>query len=415
MMNKILGKGRETGQIIPIVVVGLLVILMLSAVIVDGGSIISNRRTAQAAADAAALAGAKKLCLGDTTADRTAARNAALQYVTANGAVFASEPTFSTVTLSGHEVPGITVRTSVTNGSFFARVMGQSDLTGGATATAGCYHPSVTVHLIPLAFFYNSPPVNAGKANCSTNGTCDLVNYDFTSLMTQLISTPATNQPLDDIYIIMNEIKICEKSVSGAIVCSEMAKNASGGNRAWIDLSKVADMSNIKKIFKEGIEKPLYLPSWLNGEPGVVASVYDNKAYEDLPPIEDYESTPYRLVLVPVFDNYCDSGDPENDCPSAWNEGDSVEYIVNSNQQSYRLVGLAPFLITCVTKNGKADFGQEITTGSNKNKCPGYVALNPDKKMDAIEGYFVTGTPLDQFAQGTGGVSAGLDIVSLIH
>lgn len=414
-MKKILGKNREAGQVIPIVVVGLLVILMLSAVIVDGGSIISNRRTAQAAADAGALAGAQMLCTGDTTANRTAARNAALQYVTANGAVFVSEPTFSTVTLNGFDVPGITVQAQVTNGSFFSRVMGQSELTGGATATAGCYHPSITVHLIPLAFFYNSPPVNAGEANCSTNGSCNLVNYDFTDLMTQLQNTPANNQPLDDAYIIMNEVKICEKDVVGNIVCSDMAQNASGGNRAWIDLSEVADMSNIKKIFKEGIEKPLFLPSWLNGEPGVDASVYEDKVYEDLPPIDGYESLPYRLVLVPVFDNYCDSGDPENDCPSEWVEGDSVEYIVNSNQQSYRLVGLAPFVITCVTKNGKFDFGQGITTGKNKNQCPVYTALNPDTKMDAIEGYFVTGTPLDQFAEGTGGVSAGLDIVSLVN
>ncbi len=414
-MNKIYGEDRETGQIIPIVVVGLLVILMLSAVIVDGGSIIANRRAAQAAADAGALAGAQKLCVGDTAADQTAARNAALQYVTANGAVLASEPTFSTVTLNGHDVPGITVRTSVTNGSFFAGIMGQSDLTGGATATAGCYHPSVTVHLIPLAFFYNSPPVNAGEANCSTEGSCDLVNYDFTSLMTQLISTPLDNQPLDDSYIIMNEVKICEKDVVGNIVCADMAQNASGGNRAWIDLSEVADMSNIRKIFAEGIERPLFLPSWLNGEPGVVASVFDNKAYDALPPIDGYEGYDYRLVLVPVFDNYCDSGDPENDCPTEWSEGDSVEYIVNLNQQSYRLVGLAPFVITCVTKNGKGDFGEMFTSGKNKGQCPVYTALNPDTKMDAIEGYFVTGTPLDQFAQGTGGVSAGLDIISLIN
>lgn len=414
-MNKIPGTGRETGQVIPIVVVGLLVILMLSAVIVDGGSLISNRRTAQAAADAGALAGAQMLCAGDTAADRTAARNAALQYVTANGAVFASEPTFSTVTLSGFEVPGITVQANVTNGSFFARVMGQSELTGGATATAGCYHPSITVHLIPLAFFYNSPPINAGEANCDTDGSCNLVNYEFTDLMTQLISTPLTNQPLDDAYIIMNEVKICEKDVVGDIVCSDMAQNASGGNRAWIDLSEVADMSNIRKIFAEGIEKPLFLPSWINGEPGVVASVFDNKAYDALPPIDGYEGYDYRLVLVPVFDNYCDSGDPENDCPTEWSEGDSVEYIVNLNQQSYRLVGLAPFVITCVTKNGKGDFGETFTSGKNKGQCPVYTVLDPETKMDAIEGYFVTGTPLDQFATGTGGVSAGLDIVSLVN
>jgi len=32
---------------------------------------------------------------------------------------------------------------------------------------------------------------------------------------------------------------------------------------------------------------------------------------------------------------------------------------------------------------------------------------------DAIEGYFVMNSPLDQFTTGTEGVSAGLDIISL--
>lgn len=421
-MKKTLYSNRERAQIIPIVVIGVLVMVMLAAVLVDGGSLLSNRRSAQAAADAGALAGAKLLCTGNTQENRNLARGAAQSYVTTNQAILDGEPTFSTVNISGHPVAGITIKTRVTNNSFFAGIFGENILLAGAQATAGCYHPSTTVHVIPLAFYYESPPVNAGDAQCNSNGSCNLVNYDFTELIEELQATEPKNQPLDDIYVIMNEVKICEKDTVGNIVCFDMKKNASGGNRAWLNFSEVADIHNLKKVFQNGITSPLILPSWLNGDPGAITAMYNDSLYEELPPITGYEDLPYRMVLVPVFDNYCLSGDPETDCPDEWDDGDSVIYISNVNQQSYRLVGLAPFVITCATKNYSAAFGQPIPKndlpaglpGSMKNKpqCPGYLAAGYTDN-NAIEGYFVTGTPLDDFASGTGGVSAGLDIVSL--
>jgi hypothetical protein len=187
-----------------------------------------------------------------------------------------------------------------------------------------------------------------------------------------------------------------------------------GGNRVWVDLSEIADTSNLKKLIKDGVDEPIGLPAWLNGEPGVVAAVYNDDNYTQLDPIEGYESLVARLFLVPVYDYFCTKGDPENDCPSVWHDGDKIEYIVNSNQPSYRLVGLAPFVVTGVTKNKKCVFGQK----NQNNYCPGYDFAYPtstDKKnnIDAIEGYFVDGSPLDEFTSGTEGVSAGLDIISL--
>ena len=421
-MNKTFFANPEKAQIIPIVVIGVLVMVMLAAVLVDGGSLLSNRRSAQAAADAGALAGAKFLCTGNTAENRTLAINAAQNYVNTNEAILDGEPTFSTVSISGHPVAGITVKTMLTNNSFFAGIFGDDSLLARAQATAGCYHPSTTVHLIPLAFYYESPPVNAGDADCDADGSCNLVNYDFTDLMEELQATNPKDQPLDDIYVIMNEVKICEKDTVGNIVCTNMKQNASGGNRAWLNFSEIADVNNLKKVFRDGIESPLILPSWLNGDPGVITTMYNDSLYEELPLITGYEGLPYRMGLVPVFDNYCTSGNPEADCPAVWDDGDSVVYISNVNQQSYRLVGLAPFVITCVTKNYTAAFGQSIPKkdlpaglpGGMKNKpqCPGSLAAGYTDN-NAIEGYFVTGTPLDDFATGTGGVSAGLDIVSL--
>jgi hypothetical protein len=119
-------------------------------------------------------------------------------------------------------------------------------------------------------------------------------------------------------------------------------------------------------------------------------------------------------LVVPVFDQYCES-DPQINCADP---GDNF-YLVNSNQSSYRLVGLAPFVITCVTKNEKCEFGQCIPakTGpntTNKDICPGYLYSDPtNQDGNAIEGYFVDNLPTDTFTWGTTGVDVGLFVISL--
>lgn len=409
---------KEIAQVIPLVALMMLAIVAMVALIIDGGSLMSNRRSAQAAADAAALAGAKQLCSPDTEGNAvTVAHNYA---ITKNNATTSTENIITSVIISGHTVKGVHVVTTVTKSSFFARIFGAAGLTGRGEATAGCYHPSITTHLIPIAFFYESPPLKSSDVNCTPTAPCTIVNWDYTTLLNTLKATPAKDQPLDDIYIIMNTTKICEKNVSGSIVCSDMKANSDGGNRAWIDLSAVADTSNLKKVIKEGVSAPLYLPSWLNGKPGVDNAVFDDN-YSQLDPIPGYTEFNWRLVLLPVFDKFCNRGDPQNDCPSKWTAGDHTEYIVNSSQKSFRLVGLSPFVITCVTKNDACTFGQCIPANTapntgNKPICPGYLALktqDPGADKSAIEGYFVDNSPLQAFVAGTGGVSAGLDVISL--
>ncbi len=399
----------ETGQVIPLVVLMMFAIIAMVALILDGGSIMSNRRSAQAAADAGALAGAKQLCSPDTAPN---AVSVAQDYAINKNKATTAVTVPITVTINGHTVNGVNVKTIMENSSFFAGIFGVKTLIARAEASAGCYHPSVTTHMLPIAFYYNTPPVNAKSTDCSV-APCSLVNWNYTDLLTTLrtAKSDSTMIPLDDLYVVSDKTKVCEKSLSGTIVCTDMASNASGGNRTWIDLSKVADTSNLKKVIKDGISKPLALPSWLNGEPGAVSAVYDGTIFSELDPIENYEDLQARLVLVPVFDYFCTSGDPQNNAACVWHSGDKVEFIVNQNQPSYRLVGLAPFVVTCVTKSGKADFGQTNAKGD----CPGnaeIIKLDP-KDKNTIEGYFVDGSPLDDFTGGTDGVSAGLDVISL--
>ena len=170
-------------------------------------------------------------------------------------------------------------------------------------------------------------------------------------------------------------------------------------------------MSNLKKIIQEGISNPLILPTWLNGQPGAVSAICDGTIYSELAAIVDYEDLAVRLIIVPVFDKYCVTN-PQNNCADP---DDNFDYLSNPNKDSYRIVGLAPFVVTCVTMSDKCEFGQCINDGF-KDICPGfYHAQLSDSTIEknAIEGYFVDGSPLDIFTGGTLGVDVGLDVVSL--
>jgi Flp pilus assembly protein TadG len=400
----------EKAQILPIVAIGMVAIIGLAAILLDGGVLLANRRSAQAAADAGALAGARLSCLEKTKAEIEAE---AWRYaVNLNNADASTTATYD----SGTGL--VTVVAQKQQNSWFARIFGEDTLSAGASASAGCYFPSVSSYVLPLAFYYQTPPIKAGAADCGTDGTCALVNWDFTTLMNTLTATSVTNLPLDDIYIVADKIKICEKGI-GTIVCAEMRVNDSGGNRQWINLTEVAGTSNLQKVIKYGLIKPLYTPAWINASPGADTSVFRGDNFQNLAKVPGYENYLARLVNVPLFTDYC----PDMVSCSKVVSGDRLEYLVNNNQPAYRLAGFAPFVVTCVTMSSKCEFGNCIPakTGpntTNKPICPGYLASNPDPTKDkendnAIEGYFVDGLPADMYTWGTGGVDAGIYIISL--
>jgi len=155
---------------------------------------------------------------------------------------------------------------------------------------------------MPIAFYYEQPPVKADDAECTDiTDPCNLVEWDYLTLLNTLQTTPSVDMPFDFVYVIMNEIKICQKDVSGEIVCNNMVGNPEGGNRSWIDLTDLSAGKNLKQIIDEGISSPLILPSWLNGQPGVSADVFNESIYTDLPPIEGFETLTAKMILVPVL------------------------------------------------------------------------------------------------------------------
>ena len=411
--NYVNKKRLEIAQVLPIVVIGILVIIMLAALLLDGGVLMLNRRTAQAAADSGALAGARMICMD---ASASAIVNEAYSYAVLNKA----DP--ATTSASYDPNTGlVSVVAKIEQGSWFARIFGEDTLSTGATASAGCYYPSVADRLLPIAFYYETPPIKAAEADCSDlTKPCSLVNWNFDVLMTTLRTTAATNLPLDNIYVVASTTKVCEKSVTGTVVCTEVKANASGGNRTWIDLNVLNDKpKNLTKIIQEGIDNSLHAPAWINGQTGLNAAIYSGTNYSGLEKIVGYEDYPARLLAVPLFDMYCALGDSCQPIPDPDYEN-VYSYLVNNNQPAYRMVGFAPFIITCVTKNDKCEFGQCIPANTlpnttNKAICPGYLAADPSTNTEksAIEGYFVDGLPAGMFTWGTGGVDAGLYVISL--
>lgn len=392
-------KPFEKAQVIPTIVVVMLVLIAFSALVIDGGSIILNRRTAQAAADASALAGARAICSGEGSPLQVANN-----YAQDNGASSSEATMIGTIEIG--------VVADVENMSFFARIFGEDNLRANAEAVAGCYYPSVAKRVLPVAFYYEAPPVNAKDAECNADGTCNLVNWDFEELMSALSSTPANDLPLDNIYIVSDKTKVCEKSVSGAIVCSE-TKTGEGGNRTWLNF-KNEDNLNLKKIISQGLSNPIHTPAWVNGEPGSITALYKDQTYKDLDPIEGYTSMEARMFFVPVFDHFCEKN-PQINCS---NPNDKFEYLDKPNKPSYRLVGFGPFVVTCVTMSDKCEFGTCNTEGA-KPICPGYkeylASLGPKdpNSKNAIEGYFVNHVPSDEWVWGTEGVDVGIYLVSL--
>jgi hypothetical protein len=434
MNAQIFKKSIEKGQVLVLVVLIMFALIAMVALILDGGDIMSNRRTAQAAADSGALAGAQTICMGNPNPVGVAE-----SYAVRNGASSA------VATQNGKE---ISVAASVENASFFAKIFNEDTLVANADATAACFYPSVAKRVLPIAFFYQDAPINSDEIECTSDGMCDLVNWHFDDLMTGLSTIPmvsgaTVNHPLDNIYVISDNTKVCEKADTGAVVCYDMTKNEAGGERTFVDLTELkGNPNNLANIVEDGLDDPIYLPAWVNTQTGVAANVYDVD-YAGIDPIVGYESLEARLFFVPVFDRFC-AGDPRVVAECEYESADKFDYLLDSseykeNAPAYRLVGFAPFVVTGVTKNDTCTFGLgepgipfvekdfvytlgtgEITFGKNAEPCPGWANLKVQMEIagevisnNAIEGYFVDEFPANQYIWGTDGVDVGIYLISL--
>jgi Flp pilus assembly protein TadG len=135
----------EAGQTLIQFAVTFFVLVGFLALAADMGNAYAERRQMQNAADAAALAGAREICLGQSEAT---VRAAAASYLVRNG-MAAGDITSEDIQISGSQV-SVTAHESVP--TLIARLLGIVALNVGATATASCTGASAACGLWPIAF-----------------------------------------------------------------------------------------------------------------------------------------------------------------------------------------------------------------------------------------------------------------------
>src|SRR4030066_14932 len=119
----------ERGQGLVLVALMFLALVAIMALVLDGGNAYAARRQAQNAADAGALAGATYMCKNH---DETGGIVQAEAYAVSNGAL---NPPDVTASLSAGTV---VVTATVVKDTFFAGVIGYTEVRPRAVAAAAC-------------------------------------------------------------------------------------------------------------------------------------------------------------------------------------------------------------------------------------------------------------------------------------
>jgi hypothetical protein len=447
---------NEKGQVLPMVVIGILVIIMMAALLLDGGVLFSNRRAAQAAADAGALAGARILCedsisAGDVEFDAT-------YYAISNGASNVTE------VLLGYDRDGnsvfqldpqpiinldnrtIHVEVEIDSPSFFARVFGHNELVSGAQANAGCFDLKAS-SVLPIAWACRNPVDPQ-----SDSPDCEVQILDWETELKPLITgnpdpvtihniTDPVDTPMDFkrdflgeyLYVFMDSDKteddlayVCaEPNVTplpaGTVDCDlddDGVNDVFGhGDRSWLDLDGGLDSTEWKDVngaralrdWVKGVNVPTTaIHTWLGGQTGVVTKIFQD--------VDDYVVG--EVAVIPVFNAICDRY-PDDACKAIAHAGEDdpkpTDYPVkvSAGANSYfHIIGFSAIYVTCVDD------------GSGSNTCPGArkfiddniakLGWKPNTKLKSLEGYFVENYPFSTGEIGNGSASVGIRIVSLM-
>jgi len=410
-------KLNEIGQSLVIVALGLVAFVAMLALVIDGANAYAAKRQAQNAADAGALAGAQYMCqhMVDDTYVISNTILTANQYAVLNDAIDPADvnPNLSAAT--------VVVTATVKRDTFFAGVIGFSQVTPVAVAKAACQNPGVGV--LPVAWSCREDVT--GNLNCAQDyGPCrNGDTYDNPDLY-------ETDDPygLNCTYVLMDSVKVKDKNckdpedpncyLENDLVCSPQVEDApghcypsdttkidcdmdndcsdelmTGGARSWLDLDGSGGGANELKDWISGKVDPPELRKhyWVPEESGVATSIFHTTA--------DYLVG--DIAILPVFNKVCnglpfievstESGEGIDQC-SYWT-GDNQDLITNSTL-NFHIISFSAFHVTCV-QTGKNKVTAEANYFlDNKDKdCYGHAEAVSQNLIDdndkTIEGYFV--------------------------
>lgn len=376
----------QRGQALVMVALAMIAMMAMLALVLDGGNTFMNRRAMQNAADAGALAGVRQLCL---TRSQTDAEFVAHQYATYYNTAQAADEK------ADLETRTVVVTATRQVSTFFAHFIGLNNIKAQAVAEASCINATVGKGVLPVAWICRAP---VGRE--IPPGSPDDCEGDYLTEgdLEDLLSNPPEAGTIDPrLYIIMDDVStsdeldmICQPD--GYLDCDLDDDNEddllSMGGRSWLDLSGGGGGANELVDWVNGDNvPPIGSHYWLAGQSGTANSVFQA--------VGDHVG---EIVIVPVFDDFCDSDDVVNNCD--WHEGDpqDINQVGAGGGINFHIVSFSLFYISCVNAPGvpgpecpghkyARDYGAFAA-------IPGAGANNPK----TIEGYFIQG-----FVEGLGG------------
>ena len=425
----------ERGQSLVIVALGLVAFVAILALVLDGGNAYAAKRQAQNAADAGALAGATYMCKykdpggGEAKAEEYAIIN--------NGAT-------SAVATANMDSATMTVIATIQRNTFFAGVIGFTQVSPVAEAVAACKTP-VGMGVLPVGWACRSTVVGGiivPGEDCAqlTIDDCagDPYDLDCTYILMDSVKVkdnkkggkcdPNITDPTNPDYCYEQKDLVCSGHLD-APTCEavELGKTdcdlnndcvdelMTGGARSWLDLDGGGGGANeLTNWIKNGFPDPIPPHKWIPEESGVATSIFHTAAAYVVG--ED--------VVLPVFNNICDGVpnifiSPEPDNPSQCNYGPEDDRTIATNSTfNFHVITFASFHVTCV-QTGKnkvtAEIGYDFDNPKNDcnghylaANCSGHKCVSPiDDNDKTIEGYFKDvdlggyGGPGDWFDTGT--------------
>jgi putative Flp pilus-assembly TadE/G-like protein len=352
----------ERGQVLVIAVGAMVAIIALVALVLEGGNAYAQQRQTQNGADAAANAGAAVLALrfadgslGDADVD-TAVTNSATandldnhqgyytnvrgEYLDTAGSIVAKG---SAALVGGGVIPsgaqGVAVDGSRLFDAFFGRVIGFTQFTSSADATA------VAGALIGGAFLPVVFPINI--SDCEINGSLGAQETDGDW---KLASPPATpgGTPVGIEYI----VPLCKTG---------------GGSFQILDFD-----SSLKcdEEIEQKIQVTLTLPQYVDSDNG-------NDCANRI--VDAVNALHGQVVMVPICDNGPNAGQPIGNCDTAG----------GSNAQ-YHIVKVASFWVDYMSdsNNPNQPNAQCQSLPGGPQVLPG-TDINGNGSSSCIAGYFV--------------------------
>ena len=282
----------------------------------------------------------------------SAIQDRAYEYAVTQNHATAIEPV---ITDMNSRLGPVQVHTTVQTPSFFAPILGRESNTAGATASASCFTPATLGGILPITWtcgllngepadqchiksipwsLFNGPIRFHYEAGLSADGSLILDEGDGTNYQSYADGSGA--QMVYDVY---------DTSIKGWLSLDGSCKTPPC-LRDWLGSG--------------GYPGPMTVPVWVP-----VINGTKKGALNDPPPTFE------PVVLVPISNATCPSKAGIPGC-AGYQPGDNI-LPVSSNTDWNRVVGFAPFAVTCVTKQGN-------------DRCP-----KAGKGQGSIEGYFVGG------------------------